>query len=154
VTNGEAHDINIVCRALLGWAAQDLKTRALPTDADLGGALERLADRANKHLMAGFSGAKVREMWPSRPQPAAAAPSSDLVQRLQNQLALVIAQALDARTHVQENETLHALEILDELVDARRCRSCGCTETSACESEEEGPCGWAEADLCTACVSP
>lgn len=33
----------------------------------------------------------------------------------------------------------------------RACRVCGCTEDSACFTDE-GPCGWAEADLCTACV--
>lgn len=33
----------------------------------------------------------------------------------------------------------------------RRCRVCGCTETSACMTEE-GPCAWAAADLCTSCV--
>lgn len=33
----------------------------------------------------------------------------------------------------------------------RRCRVCGCTENSACLTED-GPCAWAAANLCTACV--
>ena len=31
------------------------------------------------------------------------------------------------------------------------CRVCGCTEMSACVTDD-GPCAWAEDDLCTACV--
>lgn len=31
------------------------------------------------------------------------------------------------------------------------CRVCGCTESNACV-DDDGPCGWAEDDLCTACV--
>jgi hypothetical protein len=30
----------------------------------------------------------------------------------------------------------------------RSCRVCGCTDDRACE----GGCGWAEQDLCTACI--
>jgi len=32
----------------------------------------------------------------------------------------------------------------------QKCRVCGCTETNACMTGE-GPCHWAEADLCSAC---
>lgn len=35
----------------------------------------------------------------------------------------------------------------------RRCRVCGCTETTAChivDDRNDRPCGWAEADLCDA----
>lgn len=32
------------------------------------------------------------------------------------------------------------------------CRACGCTEANACVTEA-GPCGWAEAGLCTACIT-
>jgi len=32
------------------------------------------------------------------------------------------------------------------------CRECGCWQYDACEDEEEGPCDWAEPDLCTACA--
>lgn len=35
--------------------------------------------------------------------------------------------------------------------DERTCRVCGCTETTACATEE-GPCAWVQADLCSACV--
>lgn len=31
------------------------------------------------------------------------------------------------------------------------CRVCGCTETDACVNDD-GPCGWVETDLCSACV--
>lgn len=46
---------------------------------------------------------------------------------------------------------------LDELeaIDApRRCRECGCTEMVACVRDEDdsSACGWAQEDLCTACV--
>lgn len=33
----------------------------------------------------------------------------------------------------------------------RTCRECGCTDARAC-LEDGMPCGWAEADLCTACA--
>ena len=32
------------------------------------------------------------------------------------------------------------------------CRVCGCTESNACVDDENGPCSWAEPDLCTSCV--
>jgi len=31
------------------------------------------------------------------------------------------------------------------------CRVCGCSQLNPCETDE-GPCGWAESDLCSACV--
>jgi hypothetical protein len=34
--------------------------------------------------------------------------------------------------------------------DERRCRVCGCDHFTPCETES-GPCGWADATLCTAC---
>lgn len=34
----------------------------------------------------------------------------------------------------------------------RFCRVCGCTEDDACIGENGVTCGWAEDDLCTACV--
>ena len=36
----------------------------------------------------------------------------------------------------------------------RKCRVCGCTDDdcSGCIEKTGVPCGWAEADLCTACV--
>jgi hypothetical protein len=79
---------------------------------------------------------------------AALAPDHDLVERLQGQLQLVIAQIDEARDQVAAGQTEQALELLDEIVDAERCRSCGCTHTSPCDP----PCSWAEAELCTACV--
>jgi hypothetical protein len=42
-----------------------------------------------------------------------------------------------------------AHEALD--APARACRACGCTENRACVADGEA-CGWAEQDLCTACV--
>jgi hypothetical protein len=33
----------------------------------------------------------------------------------------------------------------------RKCRICGCTETSAC-STPSGPCHWVDEDLCSACT--
>ena len=89
-----------------------------------------------------------------------------LVERLQGQLTAVLSQVEGALGDIDalleefddgDEVRQRLVPVADELwgiVDSRRCRSCGCTETSACESEEEGPCGWAEADLCTACVSP
>lgn len=35
--------------------------------------------------------------------------------------------------------------------NARKCRECGCTDTSACWGEETGACWWVEPDLCSAC---
>lgn len=35
--------------------------------------------------------------------------------------------------------------------DTRACRVCNCTHATPCETAY-GPCGWSEADLCTACV--
>jgi hypothetical protein len=35
-----------------------------------------------------------------------------------------------------------------------RCRACGCTDHTPCIDAERGPCGWAEADLCTHCADP
>ena len=35
----------------------------------------------------------------------------------------------------------------------RACRRCGCTQGHACVTFE-GTCGWAEEDLCTACLTP
>lgn len=32
------------------------------------------------------------------------------------------------------------------------CRGCGCTDTSACMTED-GPCRWIEEDLCSGCVA-
>lgn len=34
-----------------------------------------------------------------------------------------------------------------DLFDDRTCRTCGCTDTSACD----GGCWWAEPDLCSTC---
>jgi hypothetical protein len=37
----------------------------------------------------------------------------------------------------------------------KACRTCGCTELSACLDPDTGvPCSWAEPDLCSACVTP
>ena len=35
----------------------------------------------------------------------------------------------------------------------RTCRECGCTDDKPCITKE-GPCSWAEKDLCSACVKP
>jgi hypothetical protein len=35
----------------------------------------------------------------------------------------------------------------------QRCRVCGCTQDRACVGED-GPCWWAESDLCSACATP
>lgn len=36
----------------------------------------------------------------------------------------------------------------------RRCRVCGCTDTTACLHPEHGPCWWVEDDLCSHCGEP
>ena len=33
------------------------------------------------------------------------------------------------------------------------CRSCGCSQEDACLDPNDGPCSWAEPDLCTSCSS-
>lgn len=40
------------------------------------------------------------------------------------------------------------LDDLDDEVDERKCRVCGCTQYNACE----GGCYWVEDDLCSKCV--
>jgi len=48
-------------------------------------------------------------------------------------------------------EALSAEAIAAAEADAEpSCRVCGCTEDNACV-DDDGPCGWAEDDLCTAC---
>lgn len=34
----------------------------------------------------------------------------------------------------------------------RKCRVCGCTEDHACYNPKDGPCSWAEDDLCSHCA--
>lgn len=36
-------------------------------------------------------------------------------------------------------------------MDGEACRGCGCTEHNACMTED-GPCGWARPQICTACL--
>jgi len=36
--------------------------------------------------------------------------------------------------------------------EVRRCRVCGCTDDNACMGPE-GPCSWAEIDLCSSCAA-
>lgn len=38
--------------------------------------------------------------------------------------------------------------------DARSCRECGCTDTTACLAAAGEPCHWAKPDLCSACAAP
>lgn len=38
-----------------------------------------------------------------------------------------------------------------ELAQEQSCRACGCTEETACETPD-GPCSWAEPDLCSRCA--
>ena len=40
----------------------------------------------------------------------------------------------------------------DDLAAPRLCRICACSELDACDDRRGGPCGWAEADLCTSCT--
>lgn len=46
-------------------------------------------------------------------------------------------------------------DVLIELLELYRaggvCRVCGCTEYSACEDDDLGPCSWAEPGLCSHC---
>lgn len=89
----------------------------------------------------------------------------DLILRLQNQLAFRHARIDDALEDLRgqgDDSTevrLRVADALDDVVAVRTCRVCACTEESACEApedapdEEQGPCGWAEADLCTHCVT-
>jgi hypothetical protein len=79
---------------------------------------------------------------------AALAPDHDLVERLQGQLLTVVGQVDEVRSHLAAGQPEYALELLDELVEAERCRSCGCTHTSPCEP----PCSWSEPGLCSACA--
>ena len=37
---------------------------------------------------------------------------------------------------------------MEEVMEERTCRICGCTEDNACE----GGCSWVEVDLCSACA--
>ena len=37
------------------------------------------------------------------------------------------------------------------MMGRRKCRVCGCTDDAACWTAD-GPCYWAEDDLCSACV--
>lgn len=39
-----------------------------------------------------------------------------------------------------------------ELANIQRCRVCGCTETTPCQTPD-GPCYWVEPDLCSSCAS-
>jgi hypothetical protein len=43
-----------------------------------------------------------------------------------------------------------------DLSEERRCRSCGCTEFTACVVDEDTgeTCRWVEWDLCSACLPP
>lgn len=43
------------------------------------------------------------------------------------------------------------MDEVTELFHTQRCRVCGCTQDRACETDN-GPCDWAEVDLCTACL--
>lgn len=73
MNNGEANAINVVCRHVLGQPAYKYGgsfDSAPVTDDQLRSALEVLARAANKHLQAGFSDARVRELWDARPSPA------------------------------------------------------------------------------------
>lgn len=48
-----------------------------------------------------------------------------------------------------------AATVLDRraaMVGDRVCRNCGCGEFDPCLSDAGDACGWAEPDLCTACV--
>lgn len=85
----------------------------------------------------------------------------DLVRRLQAQVQWRNTLASFA---LEELDGWDEACTVDELVTATRlgavrmraltedcCGICGCTQSSACESED-GPCGWARSDLCTACV--
>ena len=56
-----------------------------------------------------------------------------------------VGALLDGREHNELPEPVIAIDA------APRCRVCGCMEFSACLTED-GPCYWAEPDLCSACV--
>ena len=57
-----------------------------------------------------------------------------------------------ARAVAAQNEPapVHRWE-LTQLQGPQRCRVCGCTETTPCNTPE-GPCFWVEPDLCSACA--
>lgn len=60
-------------------------------------------------------------------------------------------EAFNALPLIQEHhpQAIHGVPLLPSLIGGV-CRECGCTENDACP----GGCGWAEPDLCTACVEP
>jgi hypothetical protein len=85
----------------------------------------------------------------------------DLVERLQEQLGarlMLATHALDELDGDLESGEAHTAEAaaaighLEVLLEEPRCRLCGCTHHSPCETED-GPCAWAEANLCTACAA-
>ncbi len=61
MTVTEAHHVNVLCRHILGSYPHG--QRQEPTPAEVRAALEHLADRAHKQLLAGFDGKLVRERW-------------------------------------------------------------------------------------------
>lgn len=61
MTVTEAHHINVLCRHILG--SSPYGNQSEPAPAEVRAALEHLADRAHKQLMAGFDGRLVRERW-------------------------------------------------------------------------------------------
>lgn len=83
-------------------------------------------------------------------------PNMLVVRGIEGRTVVVVCEA-DAGGHLRlrdyANEEL--VQILDaapyETAPPQRCRVCGCMEFSACMTED-GPCYWAEPDLCSACV--
>lgn len=58
------------------------------------------------------------------------------------------AQRAIAAAHAQ----MMGEKLPEEEISVRSCRECGCTSDRACWHDEYGPCAWADADLCTACI--
>jgi len=47
----------------------------------------------------------------------------------------------------------HVLDSLDDELDVRECRLCGCTDEDACVDAAGVPCSWTEDDLCSVCAA-
>jgi len=61
-----------------------------------------------------------------------------------------IARAVAAQSHPEPISRWELPQL--QQANVRRCRVCGCTEDNACMTPD-GPCCWAEEDLCSSCAA-